>query len=112
MERNNEAIGTGVAGTLRVSQHATDLTLSLAEIGSLRRGDLVGDGMWHGSNRYSWTRLRVVANDRDSQTLVCRFPDGEYAVTSWDDSVSLYINWDAVCHRAPFMQDGLASWAA
>lgn len=95
---------------VRVQQSKTDTCIEDAS--ALKRGDFVGDGMSHGGGLWSWTRLRVVANDRESQTLVVRFPDGEYAVNSYEEAAYLYVAWSDVSHRDEFLQDGLSTWAA
>lgn len=84
----------------RVKQDASDQTLSSVEAALLKRGDLLGDGMWHGGDDWSWTRIEVVANDRDAQTLVVLYPGREYFVCSYEEADRMWVRWEEVSQRA------------
>lgn len=97
--------------TLRVRQSDKDSTLAAAQLRKFRAGAYLGDGMSHGSGVWTWTRVRVVANDTRSNVIVVRFPDGEYSAGPWDEFDNLYVDWAKVANRPAEPYNG-ANWAA
>jgi hypothetical protein len=102
---------TATPTTLRVVQDESDRTLPAEELVKVEAGTYLGDGMRHTGNRWTWTRVRVIANDRQAGILVVRFPDGEYAVNEYAEADQLYVRWADVRLRTAELFTG-QTWAA
>lgn len=98
------------SATLRVEQRITDRTISPHRVARLHSGDFLGDGM-SGPQAWTWTRVRVVAIDRQAKVIVVRFPDGEYSVNEWEEATRLYVDWKKVSDRPAVPMTG-STWAA
>lgn len=96
--------------TLQVRQSDKDVTLTAAQFSRVHAGDYLGDGMSHGTF-WTWTRVRVIANDTRAKVMVVRFPNGEYSAATWAEFDSIFVKWSKVSDRPAEPITG-ETWAA
>jgi hypothetical protein len=99
--------------TLQVEQAETDHLVTADELAAIDAGTYLGDGCSETNGTWTWTRVRVVANDRKARIIVVRFPHGEYVVTDYDEAHELYVRWaDVRLRPARPLPFSYQTWAA